>query len=93
MPAGDRTGPVGNGPMTGRGAGICSGAPNQFTRGFGMGFGRRGGMGRGGMRNVPGAGFFRQGFNVQYDEPAALKAEAEALKERLAAIEEHLKQE
>jgi len=25
MPAGDRTGPMGHGPMTGRGAGICAG--------------------------------------------------------------------
>ncbi len=50
MPGGDRTGPTGMGPMTGRGAGYCSGYPNPgyagfaFGRGFGAGFG--GGRGR-----------------------------------------------
>ncbi|NLE39246.1 MAG: DUF5320 domain-containing protein [Pirellulaceae bacterium] len=49
MPGGDRTGPAGMGPMTGRGAGFCAGAnvPGFLNRGFG-GFGRgRGGGGRG----------------------------------------------
>ncbi len=54
MPGGDRTGPVGYGPMTGRAAGYCAGygVPGYmnpipgFGRGFGMfsrgrGFGRR----------------------------------------------------
>lgn len=45
MPRGDRTGPAGEGPMTGRGAGYCSGndAPGFTDRAFsgrgGMGFG------------------------------------------------------
>ena len=54
MPGGDRTGPMGTGPMTGRGAGFCAGygAPGYANpapgRGFGMGFGRgRGFWGRG----------------------------------------------
>ncbi|MEW6619108.1 MAG: DUF5320 domain-containing protein [bacterium] len=55
MPAGDGTGPMGMGPMTGRAAGYCAGyqMPGYANpipgRGFGMGFGRgRGfGMGRG----------------------------------------------
>jgi hypothetical protein len=65
MPAGDGTGPMGQGPMTGRGAGYCAGfdAPGYTNpmpgRGFGMGWGRgygrwggRGrGFGRGGRRN------------------------------------------
>ncbi len=59
MPAGDRTGPMGRGPMTGRGAGYCggSGMPGYANpapgRGFGMGFGRGwgfGGRGGGGGR-------------------------------------------
>jgi hypothetical protein len=59
MPAGDRTGPKGRGPMTGRGAGYCggSGMPGYGNpapgRGFGMGFGRGwgfGGRGGGGGR-------------------------------------------
>jgi len=62
MPGGDRTGPLGMGPMTGRGAGYCAGYPvpgymNPYGgRGSGMaggrGFGR--GMGRG----------FRRGFGA-----------------------------
>ncbi len=54
MPGGDRTGPMGAGPMTGRAAGFCAGyaAPGYMNgrggRGFGMGFGRGGGFGGGG---------------------------------------------
>jgi hypothetical protein len=46
MPAGDRTGPMGRGPMTGRAAGYCAdyGAPGWANpipgRGFGPGWGR-----------------------------------------------------
>ena len=61
MPRGDRTGPEGAGPMTGRGAGYCAGysVPGYanpvggygrgWGRGRGRGFGRgyRGGFGRG----------------------------------------------
>jgi hypothetical protein len=57
MPAGDGTGPMGMGPMTGRGAGFCAGygVPGYMNpvpgRGFGTGFGRgRGFWGRGGGR-------------------------------------------
>lgn len=52
MPGGDRTGPMGMGPMTGRAAGYCAGyaVPGYANavpgRGYGMGFGR--GRGRGG---------------------------------------------
>jgi len=47
MPGGDRTGPMGRGPMTGRAAGLCAGYPNPgyTTPGYGQGFGR--GQGRG----------------------------------------------
>ena len=50
MPRGDRTGPMGMGPMTGRGAGFCAGfnVPgfmNAVSGRGGMGFGR--GRGRG----------------------------------------------
>ncbi|UCF06345.1 MAG: DUF5320 domain-containing protein [bacterium] len=59
MPGGDRTGPMGMGPMTGRGAGYCAGygMPGYMNpmpgRGFyGRGWGRgRGGGGRG-WRNM-----------------------------------------
>ena len=50
MPGGDRTGPMGYGPMTGRGAGFCTGysAPGFANPVLGGGFGRGWGMGRGG---------------------------------------------
>jgi hypothetical protein len=49
MPGGDRTGPLGMGPMTGRAAGYCAGYPvpgyaNPIPR-AGIGFGRGGGWG------------------------------------------------
>ncbi len=51
MPAGDRTGPEGRGPRTGRGLGYCSGYDTPgFTKGVprgGGGFGRGRGFGRG----------------------------------------------
>jgi hypothetical protein len=49
MPRGDRTGPMGMGPMTGRGQGYCSGsgAPGYAAPGPGRGFGMGGGRGRG----------------------------------------------
>lgn len=53
MPGGDRTGPDGRGPMTGRAFGYCAGYNNPgFTkamprgRGYGRGFGRGWGRGR-----------------------------------------------
>ena len=51
MPRGDETGPLGQGPMTGRGLGYCAGYPHPgfiypgFGRGFGRGWDR--GIGRG----------------------------------------------
>jgi len=55
MPGGDRTGPAGMGPRTGRGAGYCSGYPvpgyANPVAGRGVGFGRgRGFWGGGGGR-------------------------------------------
>lgn len=53
MPRGDRTGPMGQGPMTGRRAGFCAGYESPgFTNpvpgyGRGMGYGRGFGYGRG----------------------------------------------
>lgn len=57
MPRGDRTGPTGMGPMTGRAAGYCAGyaTPGYANAGFGRGFaagrGCWGGGGRG-WRNM-----------------------------------------
>ena len=51
MPWGDRSGPAGAGPMTGRGAGYCAGysVPGYMNPGYGLGFGpgRGAGWGRG----------------------------------------------
>ncbi|MFH1294877.1 MAG: DUF5320 domain-containing protein, partial [Candidatus Aenigmatarchaeota archaeon] len=68
MPAKDGTGPMGQGPMTGRAVGYCAGysAPGYANpiggRGmaWGRGFGRgRGGLGRGGFgRGYGGRGFY-----------------------------------
>lgn len=59
MPAGDRTGPVGMGPRTGRGQGYCSGydAPGWAHPGFGRGFARGRGYGGRGMRGGGGGGW------------------------------------
>lgn len=54
MPGGDRTGPLGQGPRTGRAAGYCAGyaQPGSMTGGLGGGRGFGGGRGRrGGWRN------------------------------------------
>ena len=58
MPGGDRTGPTGAGPMTGRAAGICAGnaIPGFSTAPGGRGPGR--GQGRG--RGMGGGGFGRR---------------------------------
>lgn len=49
MPRGDRTGPAGWGPMTGRRMGYCAGfnAPGYASPGPGMGYGRGWGRGMG----------------------------------------------
>jgi hypothetical protein len=60
MPGGDRTGPRGQGPMTGRGAGYCRGdpTPDFVNRGFGRGRSwGGGGRGWGHRRGHFGAGF------------------------------------
>ena len=54
MPRGDRTGPMGAGPMTGRAMGYCSGysVPGFSYAGPGYGYGRGMGFGRGGGRGM-----------------------------------------
>ncbi len=47
MPRGDRTGPEGEGPRTGRGMGYCAGYETPGTMAGGPGMGMRGGRGRG----------------------------------------------
>ena len=82
MPSGDRTGPSGMGPGTGRAIGYCHGFDSPgYTKGPGRGVGRGGragcgrGMGRGqgfiagrgqGLLAGKGRGFYGQGFNPGY---------------------------
>ena len=69
MPGGDRTGPTGLGPRTGRAAGYCAGYPTPGYMNPGPGLGR--GFGRGGGRGV-GRGFWRRGrgfWGRGYDDP------------------------
>lgn len=86
MPWRDGTGPMGAGPMTGRGMGPCGrGAGSGFGRGFGRGFAWR-------QYNPQPA---RQPMQIQYtkeDEVADLKAEKELLERDLKAIETRLKE-
>ncbi|NLG37465.1 MAG: DUF5320 domain-containing protein [Clostridiales bacterium] len=82
MPRGDRTGPMGMGPMTGRGAGYCAGYavpgyanPIGFAGGFGCGFGR----GRGFRRMYYATGF--PGW-ARYGYPAHPRANEGAADEK-----------
>jgi len=80
MPRGDRTGPMGFGPKTGRGMGFCAGynAPGFMNpgpgfgygmgRGFGRGLGR--GMGRGNRWGFYAAGQPGWGYGQGYYHPA-----------------------
>jgi len=102
MPGFDRSGPLGQGPMTGRGLGLCGGAAQVpagvgFARGVGRG-GRPWGGGRG-FAFGGGRGRFGPDYGWGYAPPAApgnealqaeaegLQAEIKALKERLAKLE------
>jgi len=76
MPRGDRTGPWGQGPMTGRRMGYCAGFsdPGFATRGPGLGYGQGFGLGRGlGRRLGPfmGRGWRRPGFGRFRRYPSA----------------------
>ena len=100
MPRGNGTGPMGAGPMTGRGAGYCAGFAtpgfaNQagyggLGRGMGMGRGGRGGMGFG-FRNRFYAPETMQAPAINPDqEKEYLANEAKALKNDLEAIAKRL---
>ena len=79
MPAGDRTGPNGQGAMTGRGAGACAGNNMTNGAGFGRGFGR--GMGRG-------QGFgFRAAAPTREQQVSSLKQQSEAIQQQINSLE------
>ena len=98
MPGFDRTGPRGMSPMTGGGRGFCTGLANrQWMPGRG-GFSGRG-AGRGWRNCYYATGlprWQRTGFNMSFsrwtadDERESLKGEAEFLRAQLQALEERL---
>ena len=94
MPRGDGTGPMGNGPMTGRGAGFCAGFA---VPGAASAVGRFGGFGcrRGAGGGIRGAGMqMRNQFMAQqYGEVGATTAnEKELLSRQMNALETQLQQ-
>lgn len=104
MPGGDRTGPIGTGPMTGRRAGYCSGydRPGFASPGMGLGMrfgGRFGGQGRwfGWRHRFYASGhpyWARAGYTPQApdQELAFLKDEAERLRRELGAINQRIEE-
>ncbi len=97
MPGGDGTGPMGMGPMTGRGAGFCSGFSTpgytNFGGRFGMGFGFGRGRGFGRRFFISGLpGWNRYGY-ASYsrdDEKNFLKGQAEFLENQLEQVQQQL---
>ncbi len=85
MPRGDGTGPMGQGPMTGRGTGRCAGnnvggygfGRQRFGRGLGFGFG---------MGNS-----FNQSENAEASEKNWIENVINALKNQLSALEKRKK--
>ncbi len=90
MPRGDRTGPNGAGPRTGRGLGYCNGYPSAgFTRSYGAGFGLGAGRGMGYGRGAGyGRGFYREELPPAPPEQntGSLQQEARSLMNRLKGI-------
>ena len=93
MPRGDRTGPLGMGPTTGRAAGFCAGndRPGFMTpAGGGMGFGRGagGGGGRGrGRRNMFLATGLPGGQRFGAAPAVAPETETQLLREQVSALQ------
>jgi len=102
MPRGDRTGPAGWGPMSGRGAGYCAGfgVPGYMNPMPGMGRGMGQGMGRGGrgyrhMYWATGLPGWQRGY--PYAPPAPFyepgpEQELAGLREQVKFMEEGLRQ-
>lgn len=97
MPGGDRKGPDGRGPMTGRGLGYCAGYDHPgyvadalpYGRGYGRGGGRGFGRGRGfrGGRSVAPPAVVYENVPV---ETGSLVEEVARLREQLKALEHRL---
>ena len=102
MPRGDRTGPMGMGPMTGRGAGFCAGysipgsmnpVQGRCGTGFGRGRGRGYGMGMGcrnGWTNQSVQVASQPVTNMQLDELSLLKNQAQHYMNALQSINDRI---
>jgi hypothetical protein len=91
MPRGDRTGPAGMGPMTGRAAGYCAGyAMPGYANPYGGRFGRGMGWGRGRWRwtAYPEAQWDSPYIPYPYAAPYSKEQERESLQNQLKAMEE-----
>lgn len=99
MPGGDGTGPIGQGPMTGRALGLCAGnpTPGYANPGFGQGYGR--GRGRNNTRGFWGRGrrfWYRENYNIPINQPSSeeqkvyLESLIKNLEDELKAIKERL---
>ncbi|KXS47070.1 MAG: hypothetical protein AWU58_41 [Methanohalophilus sp. T328-1] len=93
MPGGDRTGPRGMGPMTGKGAGYCTGYDipgwqNRLVRGnsFRGGFYRFGGPFKRGM------GYYRGGPIATPPQPVSPQSELEALEREKDLLSQRIEQ-
>jgi len=100
MPGGDRTGPMGMGPRTGRGVGYCAGyntsgyAEPMPGRGMGRGFvrGRGFGGGRGFGWNRPNPYAYGVSYGSGQGEAEILKGQAKAMREEMEAINARIKE-
>ena len=98
MPGGDRTGPLGYGPMTGKALGFCTGNPNLgyanpgFGRSYGRGFGRGvWGRGRGFWRqNYREPMYTPQPFNRNIYQPTSIDEEKAYLEDMIKNLEEDI---
>jgi hypothetical protein len=101
MPGGNRTGPMGAGPRTGRGLGYCGGydAPGFENLAFGPGMGWRHGWGGGfGWQHRffavgrMGWGYPRYAPPTQEETLQALKSEADWLKGQMEAVNKRIEE-
>ena len=99
MPRGDRSGPSGEGPKTGRGMGYCTGndhpgfmnAISNRGRGYGRGFQGGPGYGRGaGFGFRGGYGSYKPGNISDVSEKTLVENEIRILKDQLSALEDRL---
>ena len=93
MPGFNRTGPWGEGPMTGGRRGLCASrdfGANQLGRGRGFGMGRGQGMGRGFGRCNWAPAYYNAPMMNRDQEIDFLKGQAEALKRELEDIESRI---